>query len=205
MREPRVPLRSRRPTQAMTSAPARAYRRSGTAAFTLIELMIVVFIIGVLAAFAIPAFSQYVRRSRTAEVANTMNKMWQSSVAYFTAGKTDINGLPITPQFPGGGGPGPAPVEPNCCLDPTQRCPGNDPVYSTPIWQALALNLPNPHYYRPAYRAAGQSVAATFTAEVFGDLDCDGVFAYFSRSGFVDSTAGDVVSGGTPFAVNDTE
>ena len=37
------------------------------AGFTLVELMIVVVILGILAAVAIPAFTRYVKRSKTSE------------------------------------------------------------------------------------------------------------------------------------------
>jgi prepilin-type N-terminal cleavage/methylation domain-containing protein len=37
------------------------------AGFTLVELMIVVVILGILAAVAIPAFSRYIKRSKTTE------------------------------------------------------------------------------------------------------------------------------------------
>ena len=49
-------------------------RNKKSSGFTLVELMIVVAIIGIIAAIAIPAFSKYVKKSRTAEVAGFLNK-----------------------------------------------------------------------------------------------------------------------------------
>jgi prepilin-type N-terminal cleavage/methylation domain-containing protein len=55
-------------------------KRSG---FTLIELMIVVAILGVLAALAIPAFSVYVRRAKTAEAYEDLKQLFNHAATYY--------------------------------------------------------------------------------------------------------------------------
>ena len=75
--------------------------------FTLIELMIVVAILGILAAIAIPALTKYMRRSKTSEARVQIAKMFDAAAAYFNAehverGATDLigNGGAITAMAP---------------------------------------------------------------------------------------------------------
>jgi prepilin-type N-terminal cleavage/methylation domain-containing protein len=173
-------------------------RHSG---FTLVELMIVVAIIGILAAVAIPAFSKYVKRSRTAEAVGHLNKMWAGSVTYFLTDHVDAAGNSLPKQFPG---IAPDELATECGCQTNSKCPGGSVKFQDPVWVGLQFSLADPHSYMPHYTSAGIGNAATFVARATGDLECNAKVATFTRNGAIDSN-GDVSGSRAPIITNELE
>src|SRR5215471_3693870 len=107
--------------------------------FTLIELMIVVAIIGILAAVAIPAFMKYIRRSKTTEATMNVRKLFDSSVSYYEGEHADPGGNILEKQFPDPEGPSPG-VN-TCCGQKGDKCPPAPANFDKPTWSALNFSV----------------------------------------------------------------
>jgi prepilin-type N-terminal cleavage/methylation domain-containing protein len=132
--------------------------------FTLIELMIVVAIIGILAAVAIPAFMDYMKKSKKTEAALQLNKIGKNSKVYFIERQTyvlaaDPGALPADPGANGG-----------CCSGPNNKCPAVPASFASDQgWASIDFQIDEPSLFRYDYTGA----ASTFSAIALGDLDCD--------------------------------
>ncbi|MCA9564543.1 MAG: prepilin-type N-terminal cleavage/methylation domain-containing protein [Myxococcales bacterium] len=149
--------------------------------FTLIEMMIVVAIIGLLAAIAIPAFSRYVKRSRTSEALMGLRMVYNGAVTYYTVDHTTVNGAILPTQFPANDGPTPPVSE----IGITRRDPEASD-FSSATWHALNFDVSDPHYYAYQFDTTGTGAGSTFTATAFGNLDGDAVYSTYCRLGTAD-------------------
>lgn len=180
-------------------------RRLGARGFTLIEIMIVVAIIGILAAVAVPAFIKYIRRAKTVEATNNIRRLYDSSIAYYEAEHGDINQKILPRQFPSPQAVTPA--KSACCGQPGDKCnPATEASkWQTETWSALNFSVDDPFYFSYQYDSSGTETAAKFQAWAFGDLDCDGEVSEFMRGGTIDATTKNPTGGAGLYTKNEVE
>jgi prepilin-type N-terminal cleavage/methylation domain-containing protein len=144
--------------------------------FTLIELMIVVAIIGILAGVAIPAFMDYMKRSKKSEATLQLNKLGKNAKRVYADTSSYPTGnatrLP-TPVVANRGCCGGAGASANHC----RAVPSSWSVDAT--WRALDFEIDEDTLFYYDYSGA----ASTFTATATGDLDCDGTEVVFTLAG----------------------
>ncbi len=163
--------------------------------FTLIELMIVVAILAILAVVAVPAFIVYMRRAKTTEAIDQLDKIYKGAAIYYTTPRINQAGQKLECQFPATQGV--TPVQATCCgelggPDSTgdERCDNTHEYWNEPTWMAVNFRMIDQHYFVYSFWNNDQTLgAAQFTAQANADLDCDGIQSTFQRLGFGDPAA----------------
>ena len=164
--------------------------------FTLIELMIVVAILGILAAVAIPAFINYMRRAKTSEATLNIDRIFEGGVTYFEAEHVQRGTdegilqhcLPAAAEWT----PDEDASDEKYLADEVI-----DEFESNKTWKQLNFAMGDNFYYQYQFAttSTGGSVTTddTFEAAAQGDLDGDGVPSLFERAAIV--TASGTIQG----------
>jgi len=175
--------------------------------FTLIELMVVVAVIGVLAAVAIPAYSRYVKKSKTAEALMNIRKIYDGEISTYQDERIDAAGLLTTKSF-AFCMPQPA-TKPgrNKRLGnwddmgwPQVRFAADGPVLYTYLVEIHPMPPAPFQFNRPGWIpeigiSPPANASAAFAARAIGDQDEDGRPSEFMRIGIVNAVTGEIEGG----------
>jgi prepilin-type N-terminal cleavage/methylation domain-containing protein len=147
--------------------------------FTLIELMITVAILGILAAIAIPSFSGFIARAKTAEATTNLGVLFKTAAAYYYGGERGNQGTSASTSS-------------HCTVvtaDPEPATPTDKKVKFDPAsnssFRTLGFTVADFIYYSYGILNASPgcnqpvNTEALYTFYANGDLDADGVLSTF--------------------------
>jgi type IV pilus assembly protein PilA len=169
----------------------KTMKRVNSRAFTLIELMIVVAIVGVLAVLAVYGVRKYLANAKTAEARNSLGQLAKDAavaverekgttmVLAAGASSTLSRAFCDTSAFA---------VPTSVTSIQGQKYQSSAAEWKTGSdiagWECLKFSLEEPQYFQYSYSASNTSASTGgFTAIAIGDLNGDGTTSNFSVSG----------------------
>ncbi len=188
----------------------RAYKRYGKRGFTLVELMIVIAIIGVLAALAIYGVRRYLASAKTSEAKNTIGAIARGAKQSYER-ETANSQLLVNPNGGNSSGAnhalcGTASIVPAAGIPAgTKYQPGTgngvdfDSGDSITGWKCLKFSMTQAIYYRYSYTKGNSPVTSShggtptvsggesFETAAEGDLDGDAAPSAFALVGQADA------------------
>jgi type IV pilus assembly protein PilA len=172
-------------------------RQSGTAAFTLIELMIVVAIIGILAILAVYGIRKFIANAKSAEARASVGAMAKDEAAAYERESMAGSVLAVSTT---------STLARRMCLSASATVPVSatsvqgKKYQSTPQewivdgpanagFACLKFTIDMPQYYLYSYSVTGTGSALgnSFLAAAQGDLNGDGVLSLFQMTGVIAS------------------
>ena len=163
--------------------------RKRSSGFTLVELMIVVAIIGILAAVAIPAFLDYMKRSKATEAGEQLNAI----------GKVEKRAYGDNSSFTGTDGKRLPLDQTDCCgqsggtvttkgSSVNNKCSADPAAFAgDPGWSLMGFSVGEESAYTYSYKPGSATSTTSFNAFASGDTDCDKNIAIFTLHGTLDA------------------
>jgi len=136
--------------------------------FTIVELMVVVVIIGILAAIAIPMFSGSMKKAKTNEAQLQLNELGKNAKTYYQAATK-------FPQGTAGVLPG---ADGTACTATGGKFAANTAAWDAdPVWTELDFHIDEPNLFSYHYVSTSPTEAEAIAV---GDLDCDKTLASYT-------------------------
>src|SRR5258708_6873875 len=177
----------------------RTHARRDAAAFTLIELMIVVAIVGVLAVLATYGVRKYIAQSKAAEATNALGNMANAVVAVYESNETNPNTAVLAVGSTLG-------FDHVMCKGASASVPATKALISGRKYQSswadwsvdsvgdsgfacLKFTMDQPQYYMYSYTTKGSAMPGdSFTGVANGDLSGDGILSTYSITTAINSS-----------------